>query len=139
MEESLLGLLTTTAECDKYTSKLIVEKDDWELKIANIVKSKTNSTGNTKEMKDELTGLETQITAFGSIVPTLEEGSPKRSELVVEISALNHRKLVLTTDLGEKGPISVLDKEMNLLKAKAALQLIVDTLPKVAARKAQLQ
>jgi len=138
MSELSLHLLTTKEDCDKYKAKLVTEKSDLELKIANMGKSSTTSSGNTKEKKEEVTAIDSQIVAYQSIIPTLTMGTPKRNDAVIELSALNHRRLILTTDLEENGPFKVLDKELNLQMAISDLQIVNDTIPKVDARNAEL-
>jgi len=138
MSDLSLHLLTSKEDCDKYTTKLVTEKSDLELKIANLGKSSTTSSGNTKEKKDEVAAIDSQIVAYQNFIPTLATGTPKRNDAVIELSALNHRRLILTTDLEENGPFRVLDKEMNLQRTISDLQIVTDTIPKVEARKAEL-
>jgi hypothetical protein len=138
MSDLSLNLLTSKEDCDKYKEKLVAEKSDLELRIANLGKSSTTSMGNTKEKKDEVAAIDSQIVAYQNFIPTLTVGSSKRNDAVIELSALNHRRLILTTDLEENGPFRVLDKEMNLQRTISDLQIVTDTIPKVEARKAEL-
>jgi hypothetical protein len=138
MSELSLRLLTSKEDCDKYKAKLVAEKSDIELRIANMGKSSTTSSDNTKEKKEEVSAIDSQIVAYQNFIPTLATGTPKRNDAVIELSALNHRRLILTTDLDENGVFKVLDKEMNLQKTISDLQIVTDTIPKVEARKAEL-
>jgi len=138
MSELSLRLLTSKEDCDKYKAKLVAEKSDIELRIATMGKSSTTSSDNTKEKKDEVAAIDTQIVGYQNFIPTLAIGTPKRNDAVIELSALNHRRLILTTELEENGAFKVLEKEMNLQKTISALQIVTDTISKVEARKAEL-
>ena len=138
MSDLSLQLLTTKEDCDKYKAKLLTDKSDLELRIANMGKSSTASSDNTKEKKDEVTAIDSQIVAYQNFIPTLPVGMAKRNDAIIELSALNHRRLILTTELDENGAFKVLDKEMNLKKTISDLQIVTDTIPKVEARKAEL-
>ena len=138
MTELSFNLLTSKEDCDKYKAKLVAEKSDIELRIANMGKSSTTSSDSTKEKKDEVAAIDTQIVGYQNFIQSLTPGSSKRNDAVIELSALNHRRLVLTTELEENGAFKVLEKELNLQKTISALQIVTDTIPKVDARKAEL-
>jgi hypothetical protein len=138
MSELSLNLLTSKEDCDKYKAKLVAEKSDIELRIANMGKSSTTSSDSTKEKKDEVAAIDTQIVGYQNFIQSLIPGSSKRNDSIIELSALNHRRLVLTTELEENGAFKVLEKELNLQKTISALQIVTDTIPKVDARKAEL-
>ena len=138
MSELSLRLLTSKEDCDKYKAKLLAEKSDIELRIANMGKSSTTSSDSTKEKKDEVAAIDTKIVGYQNFIQSLIPGSSKRNDSIIELSALNHRRLVLTTELEENGAFKVLEKELNLQKTISALQIVTDTIPKVDARKAEL-
>ena len=138
METIQVNLLQTQADCDNVLQQLIETKRNLNHKLEGLSIKESSKLENSAEWQAELESLETEIEATQMYHDSLPANSPKRMDLIEDISASNHRKLKLTNRLTQSGPVFLFTQSMDRIRTESILTLVDAWLVAVQNHKASL-
>ena len=130
--------LITIADCDKLLAdaggdlRALLRRSD------NLDYARDTTSEAAMEAQATLAGLDAEIQALTSVIPSLAEGTKARKNSEADLREATYRRANLADRLEARGPVALLTRERSLAETDARIAEITAFISAVTARKAAL-
>ncbi|UYZ61366.1 hypothetical protein [Hymenobacter weizhouensis] len=133
-----VNALTTTADCDKLLGKAEDDLRALRHRSDNLDYARDTTSESATEAQATLAGLDAEIQALTTVIPTLAEGTKARKNSELDLREATYRRANLADRLDARGPVALLTRERSLAETEARIAEITAFVTAVTARKAAL-
>lgn len=129
--------LAAELDCDELIDFADETVDDLTYRKTTLERQRNSSVENTTDAQAELAGYDTEIAALTPLVPTLPEGTNKKTN-ERRLRHITYRRGELIAQLADNGPVGTLKREQALARVIAEIAEVQAFRAAIVARKAAL-
>lgn len=133
-----VNALTTTADCDKLLAEAEGDLRALRRRSDNLDYARDTTSEAATEAQATLAGLDAEIQALTSVIPSLAEGTKARKNSEADLREATYRRANLADRLQARGPVALLTRERSLAETDARIGEITTFITAVTERRAAL-